>query len=460
MMSFRAAHDYTYVAQLLGRMIRTPLARRIKRKAELNNVSLFLPYFDETTVQDVVKALRENDAAAPADVGTARESVILKQNAAYLDVFSAMKELVTYRIDSVKKQPPIKLAMQLSRALTMDGVDLQALDYTQKTLVAQMNAEVEMMKDNGIFADKAKKITGFELGTFTFDYADNDYTFDDTTEQVSVADFDIQRHFEQAGKSIGEGLHTVYWIKNANREKSDVQVEMIVLEQSADSMERICSYAKHIFSDLYENNKRAIAGLPDNRKQVYARLTSSSAEPVAVPWQLPETIDFTKVSNSKRYDRHMYVSDEGIFEENFNSWEDGVICEEIENGAVCWLRNTERKGWALQIPYRKNGVYKPMYPDFVIVRACSGGYVFDILEPHDPGRDDNWEKSVGLAEFAEKHWDKFGRIQLIRKWRGVDGREHFYRLDVSKLDIRNRVKGITGNGELDRLFEDFAERED
>jgi type III restriction enzyme len=94
------------------------------------------------------------------------------------------------------------------------------------------------------------------------------------------------------------------------------------------------------------------------------------------------------------------------------------------------------------------------------VRACSGEYVFDILEPHDPGRDDNWEKSVGLAEFAEKHWDKFGRIQLIRKWRGVDGREHFYRLDVSKLDIRNRVKGITGNGELDRLFEDFAERED
>ena len=29
MMSFRSAQDYTYIAQLLGRMIRTPLARRI-----------------------------------------------------------------------------------------------------------------------------------------------------------------------------------------------------------------------------------------------------------------------------------------------------------------------------------------------------------------------------------------------------------------------------------------------
>ena len=41
MMSFRSAQDYTYIAQLLGRMIRTPLARRIASDAELNNVSLF-----------------------------------------------------------------------------------------------------------------------------------------------------------------------------------------------------------------------------------------------------------------------------------------------------------------------------------------------------------------------------------------------------------------------------------
>lgn len=29
-------------------------------------------------------------------------------------------------------------------------------------------------------------------------------------------------------------------------------------------------------------------------------------------------------------------------------------------------------------------------------------------------RKDNYPKAVGLAKFAEKHWDKFGRIQLIR----------------------------------------------
>ena len=33
MMSFRRAEDYTYIAQLLGRVIRTPLARRVATNA-------------------------------------------------------------------------------------------------------------------------------------------------------------------------------------------------------------------------------------------------------------------------------------------------------------------------------------------------------------------------------------------------------------------------------------------
>ena len=65
-----------------------------------------------------------------------------------------------------------------------------------------------------------------------------------------------------------------------------------------------------------------------------------------------------------------------------------------------------------------------------------------------------------MAKFAERHWDKFGRIQLIRQKRGVDGREHFYRLDMEKTSIRNKIRGITSNEELDRIFDEDAVRED
>ena len=133
---------------------------------------------------------------------------------------------------------------------------------------------------------------------------------------------------------------------------------------------------------------------------------------------------------------------------------------ELKNGAVCWLRNLDRKKWSLEIPYEVGGVTTSMFPDLVIVRSDAQGYVFDILEPHDPSRKDNYPKAVGLAKFAEKHWDKFGRIQLIRLKKGVDGREHFYRLDMGKTTIRNKVRGITSNEELDRIFDTDAVRED
>ena len=48
-----------------------------------------------------------------------------------------------------------------------------------------------------------------------------------------------------------------------------------------------------------------------------------------------------------------------------------------------------------------------MFPDLLIVRQIDDDYRFDILEPHDPSREDNAVKAVGLAQFAEKHWTLF-----------------------------------------------------
>lgn len=97
------------------------------------------------------------------------------------------------------------------------------------------------------------------------------------------------------------------------------------------------------------------------------------------------------------------------------------------------------------------------------IKKCKGDkpkYTVDILEPHDPSRKDNYPKAVGLAKFASTHWDKFGRIQLIRKMNGPDGNEHFYRLDMSDLNVCQRVIGITSNQELDHIFDEAATRDE
>lgn len=69
MMSFRRAVDATYIAQLLGRMIRTPMGMKILVDESLNDVKLFLPFFDKDTVESVIQALMNAEGGAlPANI--------------------------------------------------------------------------------------------------------------------------------------------------------------------------------------------------------------------------------------------------------------------------------------------------------------------------------------------------------------------------------------------------------
>lgn len=69
MMSFRHAKDATYIAQLLGRMVRTPMQARILVDEVLNDVHLYLPYFDAETVKKVVEELQSTEGGnIPTDI--------------------------------------------------------------------------------------------------------------------------------------------------------------------------------------------------------------------------------------------------------------------------------------------------------------------------------------------------------------------------------------------------------
>ena len=76
MVSFRAAIDQTHITQLLGRMVRSPLARRIPGNERLNSVDCLLPKFNKKTVEDVVKALMTGDDTMPP---SGRSSSILSR---------------------------------------------------------------------------------------------------------------------------------------------------------------------------------------------------------------------------------------------------------------------------------------------------------------------------------------------------------------------------------------------
>src|SRR5919112_3313686 len=131
-----------------------------------------------------------------------------------------------------------------------------------------------------------------------------------------------------------------------------------------------------------------------------------------------------------------------------NKWESKVIEAEIcRDDVVGWLRNPERKDWSLCVPYRLRGVH-PLYPDFLVVRNTPGGLEVDLLDPHLLSLEDAPWKAAGLAEYADKHWTEFGRIELII----MEGDE-IKRLDLTDGPTRNRVRGVQTPEHLRQLYE-------
>lgn len=80
MMSFRRATDATYIAQLLGRMIRTPLQMHIQVDDYLNDVRLFLPYFNKENVKQVIQELKN---AEGGDIPTFVDGEEIGENGGY-----------------------------------------------------------------------------------------------------------------------------------------------------------------------------------------------------------------------------------------------------------------------------------------------------------------------------------------------------------------------------------------
>lgn len=75
--SQRRRSDSTYIAQLVGRMVRTPLARRVDGDDMLNSVACYLPQFNPDSTKDVVDYLMgRKDAMGESSIGA--KNIVLK----------------------------------------------------------------------------------------------------------------------------------------------------------------------------------------------------------------------------------------------------------------------------------------------------------------------------------------------------------------------------------------------
>ncbi|MEU9505749.1 DEAD/DEAH box helicase family protein [Micromonospora sp. NPDC048170] len=81
LLSFRVARDLDLITQVMGRMVRTPLARRIDTDQDLNAVHCILPKFDHAAVEEIAERFKVGgDEALAAGSAVIVDAVELTRN--------------------------------------------------------------------------------------------------------------------------------------------------------------------------------------------------------------------------------------------------------------------------------------------------------------------------------------------------------------------------------------------
>lgn len=459
MMSFRRAQDDTLIAQLIGRMVRTPLARRIEGSEWLNSVSLYLPHYDAEGLTRVVDHLKQGDPMElpPTDVNDGAKLVTFKRDPDMAAAFEALADLPTYRVERIRKVSNTRRLMALSRLLTiLHAVDMTAWDGAKRLVIDTLDSEIARLKQEDANFDAKVKASGtITLNAVTVEQGTWKEIHGQTV-TVPLDDKNIEDLFNRAGQRLGEGLHLDYWQTHYDRDEADelphrAKLELFLCLQDEKAWKALEKACGERVNALLKQHKVAIKQLTSACQEEYNKVQEVAKDPEPLAFLPPAEIMLTVDANDpdyRRYARHLYIDATGHFVANLNSWERAVIEAEIaRKDVIGWLRNVERKPWALALPYEMGGEVKPMYPDFLVVRREGGGLLVDILEPHSPSLADSYAKAKGLAQFAAKHWNHFGRIELIR----LDGHA-IKRLDLAEPDNRAKVLAVDSNAALDLVF--------
>ena len=358
MVSFRAASDKTHITQLLGRMVRTPLARRIPGNERLNAVDCLLPHFDKNSVEAVVTALMTG--TEPGEELPGRRILInpreMKPNPAIPeDVWQKLLSLPSQTLPK-RQARPVKRLTALAHELALDGL----LADAGKKAHAEMHKVLDGTQVR--YSQEIKKaresVLTVEGKTVKADVETKGMTFNDFVEAADYAV--IEDAYRRAARGISPDLATTYsehLASNApkHEDPEDALIEAYTVIAAIglvpDIKDDLDTAAEKLANQWLTQNRVPIKSLSDERQEVYRQIREMSADPLPVDLARPNTwLQMTTARKGDgieeplpRFDKHLLCDEEGLFPEDFNAWEGKVVSDELNRrGTILWYRNPAR----------------------------------------------------------------------------------------------------------------------
>jgi hypothetical protein len=454
MVSLRAATDGTHITQLLGRLVRTPLARRIPGNDRLNAVDCLLPRFDKASVQSVVTSLMTGGEAGedlPLRRVLIRPVELLPNPAVSEAVWNKLLSLPSHSLPK-RQARPVKRLTALAHELAHDGL----LSDAGKTAHAEMHKVLDQAQADlaGKIAEKREAVLNVEGQTLQADVATHGMTFNNFVESADYAVIDDA--YRRAARIISPDLATTYseHLASKDQEADDEEEALIEAHTVVAAMglipdiKGILEAAAEVLSNQWLNDYRdAISALSDERQEVYRQIRELSAHPLDVflarpkAWLQPTMAREANGTETPlpRYEKHMLCDPDGLFPDELNVWERKVLeAEKGKEGRVAWYRNPARASQdSLGIVYDDADEKRIVRPDFVFFSQVEGGSVVaGIVDPHGWHLADSLPKLHGLARYAEANGHLYGRIEAVSE---VEGQ--YRMLDLTKPDVRAAVYG-------------------
>lgn len=451
MVSFRAAKDKTHITQLLGRLVRSPLARRVPGNDRLNAVDCLLPRFNRKAVEQVVDELTTGSEAATPGRVLIDYIEVVPNHAVSPAVWDAFEALPSQTRPQRGAKPAVRLTA-LAHELASDDI----LPGAGRLAHAEMHAALDKFQaDNAAkIKDKRQSVLVVDGKTVKADMLGQGRSLEQFWEDADVAVIDDA--YRRAARIFSPAIAHSYVDHLASQEADRDDDPEAFLEAIVEARVTVAGLGLVMEAQAYfdgEADKLAkvwlskyreqIKALSDDRRESYRQIIEMSTEPQDAGLLKPEArYEATKANENGKvrvftaWDSHLLCDQAGKYPADMNDWERTVVeTESARPGFLSWYRNPQQPGQSsLGIAYQEASQYRILRPDFIFFAEQDGQVVADIVDPHGLHLADALPKLQGLAMYAEKQAGAYRRIESV-----AEVKDKLRVLDLTNQQVRHAI---------------------